>query len=252
MFIFSCPDCNVTSSFKFENSYNKRMVIGKCSECSSIHPATCKRCNHIFNFKRYAHIEKFLKNGTCVKCKPVPDDLLDYFKSGKLVTMCECCNRPVTHFTREKYIVALRLGSICVKCDINILLDKISHDLHMIKMSPLNRATGKALKTIVTRLHWRKSTGLPREISLLRAKCGYNTWHTHITMDSKTKADWIVNLKHSFEKYRGDNHWMKRPAVLRKVIDSSAKYKGEQHWFHTRPKSLAKLRRTWKLKQEII
>lgn len=40
-----------------------------------------------------------------------------------------------------------------------------------------------------------------------------------------------TNVKKSFVKYRGDNHWMKRAKVYLKLLNSCQKYKGDNHWF---------------------
>jgi hypothetical protein len=42
---------------------------------------------------------------------------------------------------------------------------------------------------------------------------------------------WKKNLKQSFIKYLGDNHWIHRPEVYSKIIETCKKYRGDNHWF---------------------
>lgn len=210
MFSFSCPTCSAVSNFKREISYNKRVGIGKCSACSTIRPVACSRCNHVFDYIRPHLINDFFKKSCCDKCKLVPDNLLEHFKRGILVTACKCCNKLIPHNTRSKFMNAIRHPKICVKCSVISLRDKISFNLNTIEMSSKSRLTGNSLKSLATKLYWRKSTGRSKKESFTRLKLGFKRWYHHITMTSENRESWLINLRHSFEQYRGDNHWMKQ------------------------------------------
>lgn len=45
------------------------------------------------------------------------------------------------------------------------------------------------------------------------------------------KRKYKKTLKAAFIKYKGENHWIHRPEVYSKIIESCKKYRGDNHWF---------------------
>jgi hypothetical protein len=99
-------------------------------------------------------------------------------------------------------------------------------------------------KTMI-RNYWKSASDKQKAKILLKTDLQKKYFWDHLNrakafIQKKNRPIYLENLRRAFDKYRGDNHWMKRPEVIGKVIKSCEKYKGPGHWFN-RPDSYAKL-----------
>lgn len=146
---------------------------------------------------------------------------------------CPQCGK-MRHFkTRSYYRSAVRENTICKSCtqlnsrEANIKRGKD----RWANMSEEERQRIRKRYVQGQKKRWQSLSEEEREKVRERGRKGLRIAHLKM-WNPKNKAKWIANLKKSFEKHRGDKHWVYRPETYLKIVESNKKYCGENHWFH--------------------
>jgi hypothetical protein len=102
-----------------------------------------------------------------------------------------------------------------------------THRLEWKNVTGTTNITSQKLSKI--RIFWGKLSEKDRKRILQKTAQQKRWFWSHLSRMSKRLG--LIRLRKSFEKYRGENHWMKNPKVLRKIKLSCRKYRGDGHWF---------------------
>lgn len=187
---------------------------------------TCERCKTTL---KYLHQYEFTPN-ICKCCKIIPDESLNSFIEKIYSKPCPICNRNMTYKTRAYFLYAIRNNKICKSCASSKTANKEQEKLRE-QWEPIIGYWNIKFKTFVMiRKHWgelsdEKKTELLKKTKLQRK---YYWRHLH----RMNKRNGYKKSRETISKnYGGEKHWMKRPEVLQKVIDSCKKYRGNGHWF---------------------
>ena len=196
---------------------------------------TCKRCESTIQFKTDISYTIAIHNDRCRKCKDVPDNSIPFFKSGKFSKTCPTCNLNIFFKNKEWLLYSINKNSSCKSC-----ASRATSECTRKKVAVWRKNLTDSKRKEINR---KKSNAHLKRLSLMsskertldfkrRSEMGKNGSRIFVEKlkSPKFRAKWIKNLKLSFEKYKGDNHWTKRPEVLAKIIKSCEKYKGDNHW----------------------
>lgn len=157
---------------------------------------------------------------------------------------CPKCGRWQCYKTFKQLLAARRKNSICHNCANSNRSEntrkKLSKSLKK-SWTPERRAL--ASKNIKKRFESYSLVELV-EIRGRQSQTQKRNFIKRKKEDPEWYNQWRSNLKKSFQKYKGKNHWMKRPEVHQKVKDSCKIYQNGGHWFHTNPESLRKMIKT--------
>jgi len=159
-------------------------------------------------------------------CKPCKEEE----RKQKLTRICPLCQKTIQHKHRSNVLFCQRNNTPCKKCSARIEADKLLEKervfwTEIFGAIPKNKKTYERWKQI-----WYHRLTVEEQLSVLEKTTQQKIYFWgHIKRKNKVISK--RNVREAFVKWRGDNHWMKRPEVLEKVIKSCEKYKGDHHWF---------------------
>lgn len=193
---------------------------------------TCKRCFSVKKYKTEKHFRMAFRKDDCFICERMPDDIIKYFiESGKYVSRCPSCNNIRFFKTRHSYLESLNENRVCKSC--NSIKNGPKSAIKIKKWwADLSNEKRKRIcdkKSISGKRRWDNLSETEKKKWIESGKRQLK--RIQILMKTpEYKKRWLKKLRASFNKYRGDNHWMKRPEIHQKVVNSCAKYKGDGHW----------------------
>jgi len=187
---------------------------------------TCPRCNIRKGYLHENQLNKFNNVKDCKCCRFVPDSALQQFINDNLYFReCPRCHNLIKHNRRVGFLNAINENRICKSCGGKetferkwglewkpIIGDKV----------PIRRVFYRIRK------HWRTLSQEKKDELLSRTQKSRTMYFEHLPRAGRTRNR--ISVKKAFEKYKGENHWMKRPEVLRKVKNTCKKYRGDNHW----------------------
>lgn len=184
----------------------------------------CPKCNVsiIYDLKRL--LDYAIKhNLVCKSCK-------EEERKQKKTRICPLCQKTIIHKSSSIAYHAKRLNSPCKKCSARIEADK-QLDRECVFWTVIFGIIPKRKKLYESwKQVWYHRLSDEERLSVLNKTTQQKIYFWgHINRKRKTISK--RNIKEAFVKWCGDNHWMKRPEVLEKVIQSCEKYKGDHHWF---------------------
>jgi hypothetical protein len=152
---------------------------------------------------------------------------------GKLkifVRNCPKCNNSIKYKSHLQCNRANKINSICKRCSNQEKSEKrISSEIK--KWSTIFGSVPPKRQRVLKRWKnkWNSFTEEKKQSILAKTPLQKIYFWGHINRASRSQQKKL--LKKAFMKYRGENHWMKRPEVYAKIIESCKKYRGDNHWF---------------------
>jgi hypothetical protein len=170
-----------------------------------------------------------------------------------LSRICPICKKQISYNFRSTFLQATRKNQSCKSCS-SIQSAKKQQEKRKELWEPIIGYWPIKYRTFVMiRNHWSSLT-TKQKIDILYKSVQQRKWYwrhlkrwnrnaghrkCRITMAKKYSGDnhWmkrpevLKKIRKTCEKYRGDNHWMKRPEVLKKIRKTCEKYRGDNHWF---------------------
>lgn len=190
----------------------------------SIHQRNCPKCSNTITYELKRLLDYAIKhNRVCKSCK-------EEERKQKRIRTCPLCQKVIIHKSSSITYHAKRLNSPCKKCSARIEADKLLEKERVFwtgifGVIPKNKKVYERWKQI-----WYHRLTAEEKLSVLNKTTQQKIYFWgHIKRKNKVISK--RNVKEAFVKWCGDNHWMKRPEVLEKVIKSCEKYKGDHHWF---------------------
>lgn len=142
---------------------------------------------------------------------------------------CPNCCRVITYNHSSHYHCALRINSTCKHCSSQRNAEK-RNKLETEKWSCVFGIVPKRPRIFNKwKQIWNSFDETKKQYILNKTKLQKIYYWGHI--NRARKVEWKKALKKSFVKYRGDNHWIHRPEVYAKTIETCKKYCGDNHWF---------------------
>lgn len=144
--------------------------------------------------------------------------------------VCPKCSKEVVCKSSSTYHYAVRHQQPCKKCSANAVA-KAKAEQNEKESLPIFGYIPRSRKIYYRwRRIWReKLTEEDRQKVLSKTPQQKKYFWGHISRFTWNKG--LKNIRKGMEKYRGDNHWVKRPEVLAKIKKSCEKYRGDHHWF---------------------
>jgi endogenous inhibitor of DNA gyrase (YacG/DUF329 family) len=221
----NCPKCGSLIVYGYRQLFQGAVKHNSlCKPCKKTFQRICPKCSELVDYTNQRLFYYAVKhNSICLSCKEIS-------RKQKLYKHCPKCGKTIIFKTSSAGLKSIRENCLCKSCANSLRANK---------------------QLINERNKWIKVFGfIPK-----RKKVYYkwrNVWHHKLTDNQKQKVlektdkqkvyYWghinrhlrvlaIQNEKKAFVKWRGSNHWMKRPGVLAKVKKSCEKYRGDHHWF---------------------
>lgn len=189
----------------------------------------CKRCGIETDYSPN-HARTIKSRQNCVECRAIDDQFLEEFKAGKYCRCCPNCQSVITHKSKRTLLQAKNINSPCKSCtNKKLWTDEAYRNNQLQYKRNMPNITRQKLSSAMKK-RWENTEDKSQILEQLKRA-------TEIFQENlknpEYKQNWALNQKKAFEKYKGDNHWMKRPEVMEKIINSCKKYKGNNHWFKT-------------------
>lgn len=189
----------------------------------------CKRCNLETEYSP-THARTIKNRQNCVECRSIDDLFLEEFKAGKYCRSCPSCQSVITHKSKFSFLQAKRENIPCKSCTNKKLWTNETYRNNQLQHKRNISDSTKKKLSLAMKNRWANTEDKTQILENLKHA-------TEIFQENlknpEYKQNWALNQKKAFEKYKGNNHWMKRPEVMEKIINSCKKYKGNNHWFKT-------------------
>jgi hypothetical protein len=190
----------------------------------------CKRCG-VHNY--YVHESSAIlteNDSKCNYCKGIPDDVLHFFVNNRLyMRHCPNCNRLLQCKNKLGLLARIRENLPCHFCTAK----KINKEISLKRRSEWKHVVGtmnvSSKKLYKIMQFWQSMTDDQKSEHHKRSDQQKIYFWSHLSRMNKSIG--LIRLRKSFEKYRGKNHWMKRPEVYAKIKRTCRKYRGDGHWF---------------------
>lgn len=192
----------------------------------------CTRCNTIKKVQGNKNTSTY--STYCTNCRGIPDNTVLFFEEEKkYCKFCPKCNSLLQFKTKNSLRQSVIANSICKSCS-----SKKSSTVTQEKrrkwqqsLSPEERILLSKKMSDSNKKSWANKSQEDKDKAINHLRKSKNKFLKQLK-NKLFKDAWIKNMKKSFEKYCGDNHWMKKPDVYKKVKDSCQKYIGKGHWFN--------------------
>ncbi len=241
-FTRTCPRCNRTKIYTSPASMIRLSITPNCVDCKNIPDESlsffkekgiyARKCPTCKIFLEYDCKKSLLqaKDKRCVNCRGIPDETLYLFiEAGMYVRRCPECKELKQYKAKSILLYAIRHNGPCKGC-MNSEHNKRRTDRLREPWIPIignSKFTYRKMSHV--RRYWRRADEIERQRILNLTPLQKTYFWGHLK-----RRNWVLNRKHlkeSFEKYKGDNHWIRRPGVYLKILNSCEKYKGDGHWF---------------------
>lgn len=198
---------------------------------------TCPRCGkgakYIVTTAAYIRNLQLKWTDRCKYCKPVPDTDLEHFKKSFYVKQCPECGKDVQFKNRTNYMASVRNNHPCKSC-VQAARAVVQAEEQKKLWEPIIGYWGMKYNTFARiRAHWNSLTEEQKQALLAKTPLQRRYYWDHLKRHNA--AEGHRKCRETIRaKYSGENHWMKRPNVLRKIRNTCKKYRGDGHWFRRR------------------
>lgn len=202
----------------------------------------CPRCNSTIQYITKNGLRTASMKSNCRKCKNIPDEYLKDFCEGKYIKRCPRCNGKQEYNTKIGLVRGINLKLICKGCTSreNALITQRKIKIWRENLSDKEKQKLSKACSIAHLKVWNSKTEKEKQSVIKRLRNERDKWYSNLWMHPEEYDRWITKLKKSFEKYRGENHWMNRVDTMAKIHSTYMKYLGKNHWVH-RPGILKKI-----------
>jgi hypothetical protein len=148
---------------------------------------------------------------------------------------CPNCNNLVKCKNRRMFLQNTCLNKPCKSCTTKkVFAEKFEKEwMPVIGYRPSTKVFHRIKK------HWNSLSVNQKNNILQKNDKNKRIYFDHLPRTNRRIAK--RNVKLAFEKYKGQNHWTKRPEILQKIKNSCKKYCGENHWFNKYPEIKKKM-----------
>lgn len=142
---------------------------------------------------------------------------------------CPSCNGLIRYKYVQHYNKAKLLNCLCKRCSSKKNAEK-HNKLENEKWEPIFVNIPRRRKTFYRwKRIWESFDEEKKRYVLKKTDIQKIYFWGHINRAQRVL--WKKNLKQSFIKHLGNNHWIHRPEVYSKIIETCKKYRGDNHWF---------------------
>lgn len=143
---------------------------------------------------------------------------------------CPICKKIINYNSRDVYSQAKRKNQSCKSCASIESAKRIQQKRKELWKPIVGYWPIKYKTFVMIRKHWSSLTTEQKIKILYKTTKQRKYYWGHLKRYNRNlghrKCRQTISIK-----YKGNNHWMKRPEVLEKVRRSCEKYRGDNHWF---------------------
>ena len=193
----------------------------------------CPRCENLNQYVHYSYFSILQDENPigCKICKVVDDaSLKDFVELKRYTRECPKCHKMVVYKNRTSFRQSRNENKSCKSC---------SQRVSRFRKECLKQKTWKPIIGhwpvkftffIAVREFWNGLSGDERAEFLQKTPTQKRNFWSHLRRKNKS-AGHRKYREVMAKKYSGENHWMKRPEVLRKIRKTCEKFRGDNHWF---------------------